>query len=295
MNNEEFQVLIGGLLGDGCITIPTGCKNAIYEEPKKLSDKEYLEWKAKILQRFDPKFCYADSYVKLYTRVHPELTELRRRWYPNGKKIVVFDDVEKLDALGLAIWYQDDGSFVPSSRVCEICNGFSPKEGEMLRELFQKKWGLSPGLRLHVSKHELYFCGERRRKFLEIVGPFIHPCMKRKTATPENLEKYRKYLKNLAERCRKRYHSDPEYRAQVLQQGKKYRETHREKVFQRKKIHYQKYKEKYQKMHRMYYLKNREKISAKSREYYQRTKRINPLQAPPQGRSEMPPTNTVKH
>jgi len=199
MNNEEFQVLIGGLLGDGCITIPTGCKNAIYEEPKKLSDKEYLEWKAKILQRFDPKFCYADSYIKLYTRVHPELTELGRRWYPNGKKIVVFDDVEKLDALGLAIWYQNDGFYVPSSRVCEICNGFSPKEGEMLRERFQKKWGLSPGLRLHVSKHELYFCGARRRKFLEIVGLFIHPCMKRKTATPENLEKYRKYLKNLAE------------------------------------------------------------------------------------------------
>jgi len=275
VNNEEFQVLIGSLLGDGCIAIPTGCKNAIYEEPKKLSGGEYLKWKAKILRRFDPQLCYTNKYIKLYTHVHPELTELRRRWYPNGKKSIVYEDVEKLDALGLAVWYQDDGSYSPSSRVCEIYNGFNPVENNILKKILQKKWGFPPSIRSRGSTHKLYFCGKRSREFLKTVAPFISPCMKRKTVTPENLERYQKYLKYQAGKRRERYHSDPEYRAKALQQCKEYRGKHREKVLQRKKEHYRKHREKYRRMHHIYYLKNREKILLKSREYYRQTRKIN--------------------
>lgn len=280
MNNEEFQVLIGSLLGDGCIIIPTGCKNAIYEEPKKSSDEEYLKWKAKILRRFGPRLCYANGYIKLYTRVHPELTELRKRWYPNGKRSIVPGDVEKLDALGLAVWYQDDGSYTPTSRVCEICNGFSPEENEILKRILQEKWGLFPGIRSRGSKHEMYFCGERSKSFLKIVGPFILSCMRRKTTTPENLERYKEYLKSQARKRRERYRIDSEYRAKVLRQGKEYREKHHEKVLQRKREHYRKYKEKYRKRRHIQYLKNREKILAKLREYYYKKKENQPFTRP---------------
>jgi len=148
VNNEEFQVLIGSLLGDGCIIIPTGCKNAIYEEPKKSSDEEYLKWKAKILRRFGPRLCYANGYIKLYTRVHPELTELRKRWYPNGKRSIVPGDVEKLDALGLAVWYQDDGSYTPTSRVSDSVQ----RRMKYLREFFKKN-GASSRVSAHVVQN----------------------------------------------------------------------------------------------------------------------------------------------
>jgi len=260
MNNEEFQVLIGSLLGDGSVYIPKGRKNAIYQEKKKVPDAEYLWWKSNILQRFNPSISLSSTndydYTILITRSHPELTKLRQSWYPSGKKGIVIEDMEKLDALGLAVFYQDDGHLQVSNYCCEIYGEFPPKENENLKRILKEKWGISCKLRLKSSYTVISFNTKESKKLLQTISPFIHPCMRRKTIEGVQ-EKHRIFLDELARKSREKYHGNLEYRLKKLGHNSKYRKKHRVEVLRRK---------------RDYYWINKDKIALKRHKFYQRNR-----------------------
>lgn len=264
------QVLIGSLLGDGCITVPH--RNAQYTESKKLEHSEYLWWKAEILGLFGAKVIEQNYHpvkrvasglfevdltktkvrVRVKTRVSPYLSEIRRRWYPDGKKIVPEGELQKLDALGLAVWYMDDGCYDYSTRRCVLCvDGFSLDGVKSMQEYFNGRWGLKTKV---YKRQRLEFPAIDTDKFLNIVKPYIHPVMiyklghlhpanarKLHQAHQKRIEYFRKYDKkrqNIPQlrerrnarqrrRWKERYYGDPIFRANCIQRAKSYQERSR--------------------------------------------------------------------
>lgn len=117
--NRTYQVLIGSLLGDGCVTSQGG--EYMFQEGHSLKQQDYLLWKQIQLAVFhakDAELQRADAWqgrCLLRTGVHPIFTQIRHAWYTirlgDEKKSRIPDYVDsQLDLLGLLIWYLDDGT-----------------------------------------------------------------------------------------------------------------------------------------------------------------------------------------
>jgi len=173
------QVLIGSLLGDGTVYIPD--LNARFSEAHNLDQSDYLIWKAKILSRlFGGKiYEYPNlNRIEFVSRTSPLLTEIRKRWYPNGKKVVSEMDLKNLDALGLAVWYQDDGCYNPHGRHCIIAIDDFKGQEHVLKRLFNERWELDPIVEFKKGGYpRLRFSVAGSDKLLRIIRNHIHPSM----------------------------------------------------------------------------------------------------------------------
>ena len=114
LTRRERSILNGLMLGDGHIS-PSGTLAL----SRQARHGEYAEWLGAqlpgLVMSFDTR-PVADKRtdreywtIASWTRTHPELQELRDRWYPNGRKIVPVGLEDELDDLALAVWFADDG------------------------------------------------------------------------------------------------------------------------------------------------------------------------------------------
>ncbi len=110
----ERSIIVGSLLGDGYLRIVPGRKNALLEINHSFSQKDYVDWKYKMLKNLclsAPKKRQGNGGRIAYrfnTRQHKELTNLFRLFYRDGKKVIPRN--LKLNPMMLAVWYMDDGS-----------------------------------------------------------------------------------------------------------------------------------------------------------------------------------------
>ena len=122
LNNITLQIILGSVLGD-CSIKKNGSKknlkNFIFSESHKPSHNNYTLWKMSNLQMFLPK-TYPKKYIgtdepmlEMWTLSHPIFTTLRDKYYParknSNKCLMPTDMIERMDDLGLLIWYLDDG------------------------------------------------------------------------------------------------------------------------------------------------------------------------------------------
>jgi len=101
------QVLYGSLLGDGCLPNDINSRNARFSEKHNVRQKDYLLWKKDILEeriKFG-KISYDKRRDIIGIRSHsnPLLTLTRNIFYPNGRKVIRKNILEKLSLLGLAM------------------------------------------------------------------------------------------------------------------------------------------------------------------------------------------------
>lgn len=115
-NKESRNLMIAMLLGDGSISSTNG-----FRMTHCGAQKDYLQWKINKLNEYGIKNCGLKSYVSskgykvgeiyYYTRlaVTPFIKVLRRVFYKKHKVIANRKMLNRLDTLGLAIWFMDDG------------------------------------------------------------------------------------------------------------------------------------------------------------------------------------------
>lgn len=146
LSKEQENIIIGSLLGDGWINKNHG-DNQHCSFSKQQIHREHIEWVSeklrpyslpKIYERLGQNFCLSQTPTKMQycvkTTTDPIFTELRKKWYPNGKKEVPTDVV--LNPEILAIWYVDDGSTSYKNRACRLhTQGFTFEEAELLCRL----------------------------------------------------------------------------------------------------------------------------------------------------------------
>lgn len=137
IGNDLKQLLIGSLLGDGsfCSSGRT-TKNMYLSIAHSLKQEEYLKYKVSILAKYnlDSNIRYSIVMNSRYrsgeirecrhkSRLHPIFTNIRSQYYDqDGHKRVHKEFVKDIDALGLAIWYMDDGYVTKNSCIFSSCS-----------------------------------------------------------------------------------------------------------------------------------------------------------------------------
>jgi len=201
-SEDQWQVLLGGLLGDSSLLSP---KRPQWGQTFGHSEKqlEYLQFKHAILRSlgvsrigiapnsgFHSKEGQTKSYARFCLHVNQALTSfyVQSRVYQGGKKKVTFDWLDRIGPLGLAIWYADDGSLQEyqcqdghvTQRVTLHTQGFTRDEVELLAGWLRWKWDIGAEVKVSkprsdrpVESHKAYpyisLTGDAAKKFLDIL------------------------------------------------------------------------------------------------------------------------------
>lgn len=185
LSYKEEQAIIGGLLGDTYLGKSKLARNVSGSFTHTLKQKEYCLWKYKILKKFcrEPYDTYQDDKRtgKKYEKTHcviytnPVFNKYWDKFYPNGKKIVPEDLLWKLDPLGIAIWYMDDGN--KSGNYSLATNNFSYEDRLTIKKFFEEKYDIYTTL---PKSKIIYIRACSREKFRKLIEPYIIDCMKYK-------------------------------------------------------------------------------------------------------------------
>lgn len=194
MGNDLKQLLIGSLLGDGCFcSVGKSTKNMCLSIAHSKKQKEYLEYKWSILNRYNlvspiieyhinnKRYSHELVGYRFKSKLHPIFTNIRNKYYDsNGHKRVFEEFVKDIDALGLAIWYMDDGYVTKNSCILSTCS-FTLEEQSLLAYILLEKFNLH----FTVGKHDnsMYLQAKDFPKFVELIKDYIIPSMQYKLIT----------------------------------------------------------------------------------------------------------------
>lgn len=161
LSTEAVQFITGELLGDGCISL--GRKNPHYEwigyYCHASKHKLYMEWLSAKMASFGIRQSGSiisseksmvnkklgtvhSSVTHAYKSVnYLELGELRREWYPGGKKVV--RPWVDLSPIAVRQWYIGDGHLCKTSgSILFACHAFADAERQMLATKLSFQAGL---------------------------------------------------------------------------------------------------------------------------------------------------------
>jgi len=184
VNIIQHSVIIGSLLGDGHIPVLRSL-NTHFEKKQTARHRVYLDWHFDALwpysSRISPvtQWLNGKRYQQHVYRTHADalFTTLRRKWYPDGRKVLPTD--LELDPLSLAIWYCDDGSNYQEKRQIRFAaQSFAPAERERLVAAL-KKMDLEAYSQTN-GEIKLRTCSYLN--MLALVSPYVRlwPCFKHK-------------------------------------------------------------------------------------------------------------------
>lgn len=214
MNRSDRGIIVGMVLGDGCIRVrervklPEGYKWRTQELRVKHSHKQtaYAEHKAAIVARmFGGKCNVRPTQVTtlgkifdqvMFTKSHKYFRTLHRVMYPGGKKTITRQVLDYLTPEGIAIWYMDDGNCAVnrnkdgwvSSCATIISTCCSEEETKNIQSWFASKHDIK--IKIFHAKNDKYSIrmntGESQ-KFARLIEPYIIPEMRYKLAHVANL------------------------------------------------------------------------------------------------------------
>ena len=189
LSKEQKSLLIGLLIGDGTIS-----SNFVFKLSHSVEQREYLEWKVKLLDKFQIKNNGIKEYIStcgyntgkkvLYSQmsVIPTIKALRRTVYI-PKKTITRRLLNWLTPLEIAIWYMDDGHInINTSKqrssiqhTIKIATCVDEKTIEIIIQYFLEVWNIkfrkfSEGkntFSLASSSEEDY------SKFVNLIKPFV--------------------------------------------------------------------------------------------------------------------------
>lgn len=175
-----MQMLEGELLGDGCI-VPAGRRTAVYGHGTK--HRDYVVWLAEefasegLLQagrirrvvNFPGEEHSSVTYV-YRSRSYASLMDLRRRFYPKGKKIVPGDLV--LTPVVVRQWYIGDGSIHgPPKQRASITLYTCAFDETSTKRLIESFANLGFETTLQPSRNAIHISAHSTEDFLEYIGP----------------------------------------------------------------------------------------------------------------------------
>lgn len=92
-------------------------------------------------------------------------------FYSNGKKHINEEILNNIDALGLAVWFMDDGYYYHEGFGIAT-NCFSIEELKLVINILKSKFNLE--FRIQPSNNTIRLIKRDASKFIELVKPYIH-------------------------------------------------------------------------------------------------------------------------
>lgn len=181
----QKKILVGKILGDGSLVATVSGKSFKFQVEHSIKQKEYVDWVAEIFQDWilsPPKSLEKHNSYRFRTISHPEITEFRKIFYPNGKKIVPLNIHELLNhPIGLAVWFMDDGGLsTAKSAVTISTHSFTETENNLLIDCLKKEFQIQANLNWDGKGHRLYIPVKEIPRFKGLISPYILPTMKYK-------------------------------------------------------------------------------------------------------------------
>lgn len=177
-NYINTQILYGSLLGDGGVT-----NRNIFSEGHGIKQEPYLRWKNSYLKlsfgyhvsrsgKSESEQCHIYS-----SRNDPWCKELREEFYPSGIKVVTRDILDKIEPLGLLIWYLDDGHYKIKNYTTLATHCFTYNEHLIMKKYFKDRWNINvtiyPLNKIIVNRNFLRFSVLETKKLLNIIQPIF--------------------------------------------------------------------------------------------------------------------------
>lgn len=193
---EEFQIVLGTMLGDGhFVKQKTNGESQLYIG-HGLKQEEYIKWKYKKLERFIGCKIYKLYHHLKYkgeireyqtlnfiTRKSKLFTNFRDIFYDKeGIKVFPKEFIyNNLTPLSLAIWFMDDGGYVKSGGITLETQSFSYKENLEILNMFYNKFNINGKIKeVKNKKFHLTFEKEEKMKLKEIIGKYFLQCLRYK-------------------------------------------------------------------------------------------------------------------
>ena len=192
----QWAALRGTLMGDGAVSPSRSGHAARLRFSHCAAQVGYADWKASLFANLGSSrhVREQDGVVQFDFQPLPELADLRRSVYVDGKKVLDDNYLKGLTPLSLALWYMDDASFTLRSKGlqartrggtgrAEICvEAMEPATRERLVAYLRDTWGIHGTLTLQgaVKKAVLRFTNDETAKLHALIAPYVHPTMEYK-------------------------------------------------------------------------------------------------------------------
>lgn len=180
----QQQVLVGTLLGDGCLAKKgSECRLHVKHSLKQLP---LVEWKREMFKEItsmDINVFEQDVNGKTYefcqfaTRTHPFLSEYRDIFYEDGRKRIPRNILELLvSPIALATWFMDDGTWSCQGLVLQT-NCFIPEEVELLQGVLLENFGIETTSKNEKGSRVIYVLKNQVPRFKALVERHMLPSM----------------------------------------------------------------------------------------------------------------------
>lgn len=204
LSNEQYQVLLTGKFGDGCLHKNKEA-NANFMYTTNSINKEIVEFKKNLLgnlaspakirsyinKGFKNNIIYAGGSKSSY---------LITQFYNEDWK----ESLEKMDDLGLALWFYDDGSLHKTKHFYNLnTQKFSKEDNEYIAEVFKRKWEIIaiPTIEKKKDGREFWYLRIRKYegafKISEILNKYYLNCYSYKIISSETIQKWSKLQEEL--------------------------------------------------------------------------------------------------
>ena len=133
-NEAQKQIILGSLLGDAGINKDKRYEGYEFAERHSIRQIDYLKWKNQYLN-FNFK-TYEKHNLCTIRKSNKIFKEYKKLFYKGFTKVITKEILNKVNSLGLAVWYLDDGDYVYKSNYIRLATHNFKLEGNEII----KKW-----------------------------------------------------------------------------------------------------------------------------------------------------------
>ncbi len=191
MTQEQRDILVGAILGDGHLETQNNGRTYRLETEHSIQQKEYVDW---LYGKFSNMVLTAPQEKlqkvagvarKKYWFSTISTGSMRfyaQQFYGNRKKIIPKMINKLVVPISLAVWFMDDGSLKSKFHRARIINTqcFNKDDIGRLQDMLLNKFNVYTTTRKQKDGTQIYIPSSDVEKFISIIKPFIIPSMEYK-------------------------------------------------------------------------------------------------------------------
>ena len=171
LSDYQKEVLIGLLLGDGCLERSQNSLGARLKVSQNIKQNEFVAWLYEVFKYFvqtPPKVKQTQrnsirhEEVVFNTLTHPCFKNFYDMFYPNKKKVIPESIDQFLTPTALTVWFMSDGSIKSKQSRGRILNtqSFLRPDIEKLICILKSKFNLQSSIRTQKDGLQIYISGK---------------------------------------------------------------------------------------------------------------------------------------
>lgn len=198
LSNEQRDVLIGTLLGDGHLETQNNGRTYRLKIEHTIRQRAYVEWLFHLFEKWvrtapviRSREVLFRGKIKCYERIGfatlstGSFRFYAQQFYQDGKKIVPKLIHRWLTPRAMAVWYMDDGSIKSNEHKSVFLNTHSFQDIDLnrLQQALESQYGIKSTLRIQKGGKQIYLLSETVKVFLQLINPYILESMRYKLPT----------------------------------------------------------------------------------------------------------------